>query len=418
MTDEEIKKAALDLLNNNRKIGYSGWAKKEYNFSCPSPKHYPYQWFWDSCFHVITLSHLAPELAKDELQSLVSSQQQDGFIPHVIFWRSRLFRRGQKLWNYLQTPSWTFKPKITGMIQPPVLAMALEELYKNTNDITLLKRFLPKVEAYYLWLENNRDPDEDNLIAIISPYESGLDYSPCFDETVNFKNGNLYKLYLRYRKIDIKNKVNKFVSKKILEKDYFNVEDVLVNSIWAEALAAMARLFELVGEKRKSEHASHKAKLVAKAIIEKCFDEKDGLFYNLSSKKEKMLKTKTIESLFPIILDDIDKKLVDNLVNNHLLNEKEYWLPYPVPSVPADEPTFNPNENRYIWRGPTWMNLNWFIVKGLKKHGYSDIANHIIDKSKEMIEKSGFREYFNPYTAEGGGAYSFGWSTLIVDMLR
>src|SRR3989338_2070269 len=111
MTEMKIKKAALELLLKNRKTGYSRWAKKEYDFSCPSPRTYPYQWFWDSCFHTIALSHLKPHLAKKEVLSLFSMQQDDGFIPHVIFWNRSTLNPRMKAWRYLQGKNWTIRPK-------------------------------------------------------------------------------------------------------------------------------------------------------------------------------------------------------------------------------------------------------------------------------------------------------------------
>jgi hypothetical protein len=34
-----------------------------------------------------------------------------------------------------------------------------------------------------------------------------------------------------------------------------------------------------------------------------------------------------------------------------------------------------------------------------------------------MVERNGFREYYNPLNGEGLGARHFGWSTLLVDLL-
>jgi len=44
------------------------------------------------------------------------------------------------------------------------------------------------------------------------------------------------------------------------------------------------------------------------------------------------------------------------------------------------------------------------------------LADTIVARSREAIEKSGFREYYHPYTGEGLGARDFGWSTLILNM--
>jgi hypothetical protein len=45
-------------------------------------------------------------------------------------------------------------------------------------------------------------------------------------------------------------------------------------------------------------------------------------------------------------------------------------------------------------------------------------AERIFTTVKSLIEKSGFREYDNPFTGEGYGAKNFTWSGLIVDMFR
>ena len=62
------------------------------------------------------------------------------------------------------------------------------------------------------------------------------------------------------------------------------------------------------------------------------------------------------------------------------------------------------------------MNTNWFLSGGLRRHGYEELADAIVGKSHECSEKSGFREYYHPFTAAGLGAKDFGWSTLILDM--
>ena len=55
---------------------------------CPSTAHYPFQSFWDSCFHAITLSHIDVGLAEIELRCLLQGQRADGFIPHMLLWET------------------------------------------------------------------------------------------------------------------------------------------------------------------------------------------------------------------------------------------------------------------------------------------------------------------------------------------
>src|SRR5262245_5989021 len=82
----EIETAALRLLRENRRRARHPGDGRLLRYTCPSPGHYPFQWFWDSCFHTIALAHLEPDVAREELELLVSVQPRSGFLPHVIFW--------------------------------------------------------------------------------------------------------------------------------------------------------------------------------------------------------------------------------------------------------------------------------------------------------------------------------------------
>jgi hypothetical protein len=44
-------------------------------------------------------------------------------------------------------------------------------------------------------------------------------------------------------------------------------------------------------------------------------------------------------------------------------------------------------------------------------------ANEVREMTRKLLEKSGFREYFNPETGEGYGAEEFTWGTLYLDMV-
>ncbi len=148
----------------------------------------------------------------------------------------------------------------------------------------------------------------------------------------------------------------------------------------------------------------------------KCWDEEAGAFFDLSGVAETPVKVVTISSLMPLILDDLPRPIVERLVERWVRSEEDFWLPYPLPSVPASDPKFMPgNPHGFIWRGPTWINTNWFLSHALRGHGYTELADTIVAKSHEAIEKSGYREYYQPYTGEGLGARDFGWSTLILD---
>ena len=90
-----------------------------------------------------------------------------------------------------------------------------------------------------------------------------------------------------------------------------------------------------------------------------------------------------------------------------------------MPSVAACEPSFDPEyRTRSIWRGSSWLNVNWYLYWGLRAHGYTDIARELAMRSVAMVGRGGVREFFNPYTAEGQGATDFGWTTLVLDLIH
>lgn len=146
-------------------------------------------------------------------------------------------------------------PKTTDISQMPMLAFALRRIYEATGDVSLLKEFLPKVTEYYTWWAKERQPDNDGLIVIIHPWESGLDASPMYDEAVGVKNPQpkLMEFYPQFEKIILsyrfiydwdQSKIVKKKSHKISHKwpTYFVVKEVGVNAVYAYSWKILSEL--------------------------------------------------------------------------------------------------------------------------------------------------------------------------------
>ena len=404
-----LELAARDILLGNLRRGTAEWNGQEYSFVVPSLTGYPFQWFWDSCFHAIALIHIDCNQAKAELDTLMSAALPNGFIPHIIFWESE--KRDYFLSKNLVA---RVNPNFSSTIQPPILAYAVERVYQATGDEAFRERSLPVLVNYYRWLKENRDPDKDGLLSIIQPEESGIDCSPKYDEILKLTDLSnqgfieaLNRIYSSYELI-------RSDELSMLNADVFHVEDVLVNSIYALSLQSLARL---LGDTDESLNTLNDASKTMESLVNKCWDVDTEAFLDLNGLQEIPNRTVTISSLMPIILPDLSPYIVKRLVEKWIISEDHFWLPYPLPSVPASNSKFIPGDpHGFIWRGPSWINTNWFITKGLKLHGYQELADDISAKSLACIQKSGFREYYNPYTGEGLGAKNFGWSTLILDM--
>jgi len=133
------------------------------------------------------------------------------------------------------------------------------------------------------------------------------------------------------------------------------------------------------------------------------------------------LAVRTWAGLAPLAIPSLPSEIGHRLILEHLLDTESFWLRYPVPSTSAAERSFVPGELRSLlwieryWRGPTWLFSTWFILQGLVRLGYEAEATHLLDRTMELIRRSGFREYFNPHTGQGMGAASFGVSTVVAD---
>jgi glycogen debranching enzyme len=202
--------------------------------------------------------------------------------------------------------------------------------------------------------------------------------------------------------------------------DVFNWEEVMTNSIYADGLHCLGALCREAGyPPAEAAEFERRGRRVLGALEEKCWDERSGVFWDLYGYEETHAHTLTFTSLFPLILDSLDRQMVYRLVEEHLLNEREFWLPYPIPSVAATEPSFDPDHLTGVtWRGPTWVNANWYLYWGLRSHGYRDVATELAKRTVQMIGRGGVREFFNPYTGQGQGAVDFGWTALVLDLIH
>jgi glycogen debranching enzyme len=418
----EVSEVAADarrVLASNRRRGVSDWDGRSYDFVCPSPHAYPFQWQWDSCFHAIALLHLDPQLAKQEIRCLLQAVQPDGFLPHMLLWERN--QRQAALSEYSIVLADEF---YTATVQPPVLARAVWRVYQATKDRQFLADVLPATLRYFRWLKAYRDPDDDHLIAIIQPDESGLDASPKYDVLMQLQDvpaeqlamvlrssmDRLFKAYAPHREDP----------GRLPGLDVFTWEDVMVNTIYADGLQCLGGLCREAGfPPAEAAEFEHRSRLVLAALEEKCWDERAGVFWDLYGSEGERARTLTFSSLFPLVLDSLDRHMVWRLVEEHLLNEREFWLPFPVPSVAATEPSFDPDfRTRAIWRGPTWVNVNYYLYWGLRAHGYGDVASELAKRTVQMVGRGGMREFFNPYTAEGQGAVDFAWTALVLDLIH
>jgi hypothetical protein len=370
-----------------------------YGYSRPSPGHYPWQWYWDSCFHAIVWRRFDKARAESELRSLLAGGSEDGFIGHTIFWHGQV--DWQRRWTYNVTSR---KARNTSTIQPPLLAWAWRIAVGDPAAE-------PRIAAHHRWLEAHRDLDGDGLLWIVQPDESGLDSSPKFDAVWGLRAHArpLFPfLIARNRRLG-------WDARRVLDAGGPLLCEVVTNVLWCLARIA-------AGEPS-----------ITPGIVERLWDERRGLFLDVArgdlaheGRTDPMggdhrIRTSTWSALAPLALPDLPDEIGRRLVDEHLLDQRKYWLPFPPTSVSAEEPTFEPRKwkellRRLYWRGPTWINAAWLIWMGLLRHGYDAEAMEMAKRLSDAVADQRLREFYEPYSGEGLGAKEFGWSSLIAEL--
>src|SRR5690348_17787964 len=120
-----------------RDVLFANWTG---GYTVPSRGLYPHQWSWDSAFIAIGLRHLSARRAQRELESLFGAQWADGRVPHIVFDPATpldAYFPGPDFWRHTTAAGAT-----TGLVQPPVHAVAAWETYRASPDEARRRGFL------------------------------------------------------------------------------------------------------------------------------------------------------------------------------------------------------------------------------------------------------------------------------------
>jgi Mannosylglycerate hydrolase MGH1-like glycoside hydrolase domain len=166
----------------------------------------------------------------------------------------------------------------------------------------------------------------------------------------------------------------------------------------------------------QSIYAAHASRL-AKTINKVFWDEKDGFYYDRNEKTGQPIKIKSVAGLIPLWAGIASQDQARRLVKEHLLNEREFWLTYPVATYARTQPEFyeGSKHGECNWQGTTWIPTNYMIFHGLMRYGYKDVAQQLALKSLRLalVENPATREYYDSDTGRGNGMNPFwGWSSL------
>jgi glycogen debranching enzyme len=401
------------------------------SFFRPGRELYPFQWNWDSAFVALGLAEVDPERARAEVRSLLQGQWRDGMVPHIVFHvPSPDYSPGPELWDSAACENAPDVPT-SGLTQPPVLATAVRVLHEASPERSFLEEVVPALELWHEWLHRERGTG-GGLVAIVHPWE-GADNSPRFDralarlqvdDEVGIERTDRHAIDASERPTDSDYVRYLYLVRRLQAQGYrpltlddtpFVFVDLTFNSILAVAEADLAWLWAELGG--NGARASIAAEQMRAALAERWND--SGAVY-VEDDDDPATADETIDGLFPLYAGVPDREQARRLFEEALWSPTRFGpspeAPWAVTSASKGSPAFDP---RRYWRGPVWVNVNWFLVRGLERVGLFAEADELRRMTLELVGRSGFFEYYDPRSGEPLGVSNFSWSAaLTLDLLR
>jgi hypothetical protein len=377
-----------------------------------------------------------------ELETMFQAQWADGMLPHIRFDPgTRDYFPGPEFWASERSPRAPRDQRTSGLTQPPLHARAALEVCRHAHStdaaVAFLRRLFPRLVAQHRYLERHRDPAGHGLAAIVHPWESGLDNSPIWDAELEaievppgavppYRRSDLAHVSAADRPSDATYDRYVYLALRYRDTGYdtgqlatspFLVEDVLFNAVYLWSARALVEIAGVLGADTAPLAAA--ARRIHDGLLAHLWDPNEHRFFSYDLRACRSIRKESVDSAVPLLDPELPRDLVEAIAGE--LTSSHFDAPptvshYLVPSYDLGGSEF---DRRRYWRGPVWINTNWLLWRGLRQHGQIALAREIEESTVELVERSGFREYFDPFTGAGYGSDDFSWTAaLLIDVLR
>ena len=329
----------------------------------PPVAHFPYPYesigpgYQDGrVFGHIDIAHIRldavradPTHVRNQTRNELAGQQKDGLIPGII----QFDAAGKPVFK-------NFK----GF--PPFWPVAVDEYVKVTGDTAFLDECHTALVKQIGWFEAKRAAPGGGfyyLDATTGPWESGMDEgvryvrkppgpAACVDAT-----SHVYLMYDHAAR-------------------------------WSRAVGKPAA------------GRDEKAVALRKFIQTELWDDQAGFFFDAWTVRDPKGRPMAFEGMWPVVVGAATPEQAKRVIDDHLLNPKEFFSPHPISTVSVSDPKF---ELR-MWRGPAWNCMTYWAARGCERYDRPDAARKLLeaalDATATQFEKTGTVWEF--YPPQGG----------------
>ena len=149
----------------------------------------------------------------------------------------------------------------------------------------------------------------------------------------------------------------------------------------------LAWIYRELGDKENEEYFTAVHESMKGKINTLLWSDEDGLYYDRLF-DGKLTRVASSSSFLPMFAGICTQAQADKMVKV-LLDESKFWTEMPVPSMPKDSEFYDVD----MWRGCSWLNINYFLILGLETYGYGEIAAQLRERTLNAVngwyEKTG-----------------------------
>jgi glycogen debranching enzyme len=246
------------------------------------------------------------------------------------------------------------------------------EDYQRHADVDLLKWAYPRLKKWHEWWFK--------IAAMVNL--RGM------ETAMAYLNGAVIRVGFlgRRPRLSAAGKVGKWMTTALYDDAKYDpntytmdLDDVGLNSVRAR--------FRMFGQNRAdSRRSRHSHKFAAdydriRGQRQKLWNEKDGMYENRFWDGH-FSKRLSPTNFYPMLAGIATPEQAKRMVQEHLLNPREFWGQYVIPTISRTDPAF---QDQYYWRGDIWGPTNYLVYEGLDRYGEDEVALQFADKSYQLF---------------------------------